>query len=140
MNKHSQSKSETNKNKVSMSRNSEAINALFEAVGDCCAKPAYDYQRIIVCKTHRVTAQCGAVFASPVRGMDPRGDTALVVVDKEEDWSEKTLGTIVEYINRTRGVVVLMAAEQSLAKWREAFRIQADQIRRRTHMTIEFDM
>ncbi|HEY3915741.1 MAG TPA: hypothetical protein VGN61_14735 [Verrucomicrobiae bacterium] len=140
MNKYSQSKSETKNNKVSPSRNTEAIKTLFEAVGECCAKPAYDYQRIIVCLTRKVTAQCGAVFASPQKGKDPRGDTALVVVDKEEDWSEKTLDTIVEYINRTRGVVVLMAAAESLAKWREAFRLQADQIRRRTHMTIEFDM
>ena len=63
-----------------------------------------------------------------------------MVVDKEEDWSEKKLDTIVQYINRTRGVVVLMAAADSLAKWHGAFQFQADQIRRRTHMTIEFDM
>ena len=140
MNKHSQSKSEAKINSVSVSRNTEAIKTLFEAVGECCAKPAYDYQRIIVCLTRRVTAQCGAVFATPMRGPDSKGDTALVVVDKEEDWSEKTLDTIVQYVNRTRGVVVLMAAADSLAKWREAFQLQADQIRRRTHMTIEFDM
>ncbi|HEX4122331.1 MAG TPA: hypothetical protein VH619_17075 [Verrucomicrobiae bacterium] len=143
MNKNIQSKNETPKNPVSPSKNTEAIKALFEALGECCAKPAYDYQRIIVCLTRassRVTAQCGAVFANPLRGLDPRGDTALVVVDKEEDWSSKMLDTVVQFVNQTRGVVVLMAAAESLARWHEVWRLQADQIRRRTHITIEFDM
>jgi hypothetical protein len=135
---------ETLKNLASMSKDTEAFKALFEAVGECCAKPAFDYQRIIVCLTPGpipgAVLRCGAVLANPDGQLESEGSSSVVVVvEEEKDWTWKMLETIVRFINCTRGVVVLMAAAESIFRWHDLWRVQFDQIRRRIHVTIEFN-
>jgi hypothetical protein len=63
----------------------------------------------------------------------------VVVVENAGQCSLETLESIVVFVNRTRGVVVLLATAQSFDKWHDRWRIVADQIRRRTHLTIVFE-
>jgi hypothetical protein len=115
------------------------------AVDECRAKPPNDYQRIIICLTagprlgSELARRCGAVLNGPGLPLDSKSDSAVIVVEEAERCSREMLESIVFFVNRTRGVVALLAAMGSLAKWRARWRIQADQIRRRTHIIIQLD-
>jgi hypothetical protein len=121
----------------------EAFEALIGAIEECRAKPSYDYQRIIICHANspdlgrRLARRSGAALAGPGRPLDSNHALAVLVVEKAGDCSLEMLESIVHFVNRTRGVLVLLAPAESFTKWHDRWRSPAAQIRRRTHITIE---
>jgi len=121
------------------------FEALIGAIEECRAKPSYDYQRIIICHTNspklgpKLARRSGAALVGHARPLDSRCATPVLVIEKAGDCSLEMLESIVFFVNRTRGVVVLLATGQSFTRWHDRWRIPAAQLRRRTHLTIEFD-
>jgi hypothetical protein len=126
-------------------RDAEAFEAAMRAIEECRAKPSYDYQRVIICHTNnpdlgpKLARRSGAALAGPALPLDSKCALAVILIEKAGDCSLEMLESIVFFVNRTRGVVVLTATGQSFVRWRERWPIPAAQIRRRTHITIEFD-
>jgi hypothetical protein len=123
----------------------EAFGALMAAIEECRAKPSYDYQRIILCLTTRpdlgpkLARRSGAALIGPAPPLSSKRASPALIVERAQDCSREMLESIVLFVNRTRGVVVLLATARALARWHDGWRIPAAQIRRRTHITIEFD-
>lgn len=121
----------------------EAFAASLRAIEECRARPPYDYQRIVICLTNspdlgpRLARRSGAVLTGPARPLDSRLGAAVVVVERAGDCGREMLESIVNYVNRTRGVVVLLVTRQSFTRWHDRWRIPAAQIRRRTRLTVE---
>jgi hypothetical protein len=138
-------KKKQTKNLGPRGNDAKALEAVIGGIEECRAKPPYDYQRIIICHTNspslgpELARRSGAALAGPVCPLDLKCAPAVVIVEKAGDCSPEMLESIVIFINRTRGVVVLLAAAETFAGWRVRWRIPADQIRRRTHLTIQFD-
>jgi hypothetical protein len=124
---------------------SEAFEDLVFAIEECLAKPSYDYQRIIICHTRSPTLgpqlarRSGAALVGPARPLDSNCASALVIVEKAANCSLEMLESIVVFVNRTRGVVVLLTTPATFTRWHDRWRIVAAQIRRRTHLTIDFN-
>jgi hypothetical protein len=123
----------------------EAFEALINAVEECLAKPSFDYQRIIICHTNsriagtRLVRRCGAARVGPGGPLDSKRAAAVVVVENAGDCGAEMLESIVFFVNRTRGVVVLLASGESFTRWDDGLHSADAQIRRRTHLTVELD-
>ena len=125
-------------------KDARAFKATLVAIEECLAKPAYDYQRIIICHSTRpelgpALALCsGAVQADPADLAHSGRTPSVLVVENAGHWNAKRLQSIVYLVNQTRNVVVILASVRCVTKWQERHREISAQIRRRTHITIEF--
>jgi hypothetical protein len=122
-----------------------AFEAALGAIQECRAKPSYDYQRIIICFSRKpdlglkLARRSGAALIGPGPPLSSKRRSAGVVVSRAWDSSLEMLESIVFFVNRTRGVVVLVVTRRALAGWHDRWPIAAAQIRRRTHIAIDFD-
>jgi hypothetical protein len=123
-----------------------AVQAALAAIEECRAKPAYDYQRIILCLGDspglgpRLARRSGAALLGPSRTLSLKRPPAAVIVQRVGERSLGVLESIVYFINRTRGVVVLLVTAEELARWHDAWPIAAAQLRRRTHVAIDLSL
>jgi hypothetical protein len=124
---------------------SQAFEAALAAIEECRAKPPYDYQRVILCLTSRLdlgaklATRSGATLIGPAPPLDSKRPPAVVIFANPGACDPAILESIVKFVNRTRGVVVLTVTEQEVADWHEHWQVTAAQIRRRTHITIDFE-
>jgi hypothetical protein len=107
------------------------MSAIFRAVQECRAKPSGDPQRIIV-----MLAPPG--FALPLlycQLLRRRGAVLLSAgsMDKQRVSLLKLLA------NRTRLVPLVLATTEAWQRWRRRRSVDSAQIRRRTHLVVEFD-
>jgi len=122
-----------------------ALAAIISEIEECRGKPPYDYQRIIVCLTksrdlaRKLARRSGAALIGPARPVSSKCATPVIVVDRAGECSLETLESFVFFVNRTRGVVVLLVTGRGLVRWHERWGDVAAQLRRRTHLTIEYD-
>jgi hypothetical protein len=129
------------KSSHSNKKDARAFKAALVAIEECLAKPAYDYQRIIICHSNRpelgpALALCsGAVQAGP-GGLTP----SALIVENAGNWDAKKLQSLVYLVNQNRSVIVLLASVRHVAKWQKDHREVSAQIRRRTHSTLEFEI
>jgi hypothetical protein len=139
-----------NKNQPQNSRpreneqNAGAFEALIGAIGECRAKPPYDYQRIIICYTNspdlgrRVARRCGAARAEAASLLKAKRCRSVFIIDKADGGVEEALESIVCFVNQTRGVVVLLTNARKFSSWHDPLPGTAAKIRRRTHIKIRF--
>lgn len=126
-------------------KDARAFKAAVAAIEECLAKPTYDYQRIIICHSNRpefgpALALCsGAAQAGPADLATSARAPTVLVIENAGDWDAKTLQSIVFLVNQNRSVVVLLASVRCVTKWQHRHREVSDQIRRRTHITLEFE-
>lgn len=124
--------------------NTEAFDALIGLIEECRAKPSFDYQRIIICHTNspdlgqRLARRLGVPLAGPGRPLRSKRAVVVVVMDKPGDCAVELLESVVFFVNRARGVVVLISSGQEFDTWPAQWLGPAAQIRRRTHVTVEF--
>jgi hypothetical protein len=121
----------------------EAFDALIGAIEECRGKPPYDYQRIIMCRTNspklgaKLARRSGAARVGPGRPLDSTRAVSVLVVENVEECGVEMLESILCFVNRTRGVVVLLASGQGFTRWRDPWRSAGARICRRIHLTIE---
>ncbi len=138
-------KKKQTKNSGPRGSGAEAFEAVMSAIEECRRKPPYDYQRIIICHSNNpdlgpeLARRSGAALVGAAEPLESRLPFAVLIVDNAGDCNVEALESIVAFVNRTRGVAVLLAPGQGFARWHDRWRIQADQIRRRTHLAIQFD-
>jgi hypothetical protein len=117
---------------------------LIGLIEECRTKPSFDYQRIIICHTNspnlgqRLSRRLGVPLGAPGRPLRSKRAAAVVVIDKPGDCAAELLESVVLFVNRRRGVVVLLSNGQDFDAWPAQWLGPAAQIRRRTHITIEF--
>jgi hypothetical protein len=126
-------------------KDAKTFKAVVAAIEECLAKPAYDYQRIIICHSNRpelgpALALCsGAAQASPL-ALPYSARSPSVFIVENADWDAKMIQSIVFLVNQTRSVVVLLASVRCVIKWQDRHREISAQIRRRTHITLHFEI
>ncbi len=79
-----------------------------------------------------------AALVALVRTLNSKCSIAVLDVKKAGNCGREMLESIVVFVNRTPGVVVVLAMGQSLTRCHDRWPIAAAQLRRRTHLTIEF--
>jgi len=107
-----------------------SLVAVFRAVQECRAKPPGDPQRIIV------------LLAPPDFGL-PRLYWDLLrqrgaVLVRAASLDQSRLGFLKLLAHRTRLVPLLLASDRVWGRWNQRRTLEAAQIRRRTHLVIEF--
>ena len=127
-------------------KDARAFKAAVAAIEECLGKPAYDYQRIIICHSNRselgpALALCsGAAQANPALLTTSARAPSVLVIENAGNWDAKKLQSIVFLVNQTRSVVVILASIRCVARWQRRHREISDRIRRRTHVTLEFEI
>src|SRR5665213_2306801 len=122
--------------------NAEAFDALIGLIEECRGKPSFDYQRIIVCHANslnlgpKLSQRLGVPLIDSWRPLNSKRVVAVLIVANAGNCSVEMLESVVFYVNRTRGVVVLLIGGQSFEKWPALWLGPAAQIHRRTHATI----
>jgi hypothetical protein len=108
-----------------------SLAAVFRAVQECRAKPAGDPQRIIV-----LLAPSG--FGLPLIYCQLLRRRGAVLVQAGQ-LDQKRLGFLKLLAHRTRVVPLVLASAAAWRLWTRRRTLEAAQIRRRTHLVVEFD-
>jgi hypothetical protein len=123
-----------------------AVQAALAAIEECRAKPPYDYQRVILCLGEspglvpRLARHPGATLIDPSQSLSFSGPPATVIVQGVGERGPSALESIVCFINQTRGVVLILATAQEVARWQDSWPVVAAQLRRHTHIVIDFSL
>jgi len=108
-----------------------SLAAVFQAVQECRAKPPGDPQRIIV-----LLAPSG--FGLPRLYCELLRRRGAVILQAGQ-LDQKRLGFLKLLAHRTRVVPLLLASAAAWRCWTRRRILEAAQIRRRTHLVVEFD-
>jgi hypothetical protein len=136
----------------------DSFDPVLRAVEECRAKPAGDFQRIVVVLAPpdrarsrlcgALAQRCGAtlVTAASIRQrhlleqvMRPcfYGGRPVLAIDQAEYLGREELDTLKLLINLTPVVLVLLSTAQAYRAWDQRWPIEARQIRRRAHLVLE---
>jgi hypothetical protein len=108
-----------------------SLEAVFQAVQECRAKPAGDPQRIIV-----LLGPSG--FGLPMLYCELLRRRGAVIVQAGR-LDQKRLGFLKLLAHRTRVVPLLLASAAAWRHWTRRRILDAALIRRRTHLVVELD-
>jgi hypothetical protein len=108
-----------------------SLAAVFRAVQECRAKPSGDPQRIIV-------VLAPSEFGLPALYCELLRQRGAVLV-RAGSMDKGRLGFLKLLAHRTRLVPLLLASAGVWRRWNQRRTLESAQIRRRTHLVVEFD-
>jgi len=118
------------------------VKAVIEAMADCQAKAAFDYQRIIVCiagnlrEREELARRCRVELLRGVLRRNSRRCGPVAVMEIGAAGERELLVVALRAVNQRRAVVVLVTTGEDFVKWHGRWEVEAGRIRRRTHVIL----